>query len=128
MATLTDMNASLNQSDHIWFARSKVITPAADGYFSIIRVPRTAFIMGTWVLVTTAFGAGAGASITLGYSGNQVVDSAAYFLTTTGSAGYTATAVPYWFSADKGAITVTTNADSGTQGTFTVFVTFAQIS
>ena len=76
MATLTDMNASLNQSDHIWFARSKVITPAADGYFSIIRVPRTAFVIGTWVLVTTAFGAGAGASITVGYSGNQVVDSA----------------------------------------------------
>lgn len=125
------------QSDHIWFARSKRLIAPADGTHGIIRIPKNAFIMEVWLNIITAYDT-AGSNLTVGYIGNGGSENLNGFLTVdiakpteaglkSSTHDALATFKGKYFSDGRGAVTVTTDDNGGTAGTFQVFVFFAQI-
>lgn len=137
MATLVDVTGRSQQSDQVWVARSATFVDPDDGYYGVIKIPKCAFITQLWVVITTAFTA-AGAILTIGFEGNGDTANTQAFMSTDVTKP-TATGIKRsyvenvlaiegkWFSTNRGMITVTTDDQGGTAGTFTVFAEFAQI-
>jgi hypothetical protein len=124
-------------SQNYMFARSKKFTTPTDGTYNIIRIPRFGFVKNIWVKISTAFTA-AGATLTVGWKGNKETAVLAGFMTTDNTVP-TATGLKVmqdisvasfpgkWFDAASGAITITTDDDGGTAGTFFVFCDYSVI-
>lgn len=124
-------------SQNFMFARSKKFTDPDDGTYNVIRIPRFGFVKNVWVRITTAFTA-VGAVLTIGWSGNKEVAEPEGFMTTDVT-DPTATGLKMmldasiasepgkYFDAGSGAITVTTDDDAGTAGTFWVFADYVVI-
>jgi len=124
-------------SQNFMFARSKKLATPADATYNIIRIPRYGFVKNVWVKITTAFTA-AGSVLTVGWTGNKEVAAPAGFMTSDVTVPTAtglkmmldvslASAPGKWFDASSGAITVTTDDNAGTAGTFIVFVDYAVI-
>jgi hypothetical protein len=137
MATLTDWTSRAQQSDRIWVARSETFVDPDDGYYAVIKVPTKALITQVWIHIATAFTA-AGAILTVGFEGNGDTAVTNCFFTTdiakpteTGiKRSFPDVAVSVegkWFDTYRGVITITTDDQGGTAGTFTVFAEFAEI-
>jgi len=130
-------NAYSNKSaDNFRLYRSGVLAAPADGTYNVIRIPKFAFVKNVWVDITTAY-TNALATLEIGYeyNGSSV---AAGFLSSGISepnvvglkAAFRDTLVSFpgkWFSLDNGTITVTTDDNGGTAGTFVVFAEYTII-
>lgn len=125
---------SQRMSDRPILAISKRMVTPADATYNIIRIPKYAFITDVWVLVTTAYTAG-GSTLTVGWLGNGQTAVPAGFMSSD-IARPTSTGLKraqqdtlisgegkYFFTAG-GAITVTTDDNAGTAGTFWVFCNY----
>ncbi len=128
MATNIFSNRS---ADNFRMFRSGEIAAPTDGQYNIIKIPRFALVKGAKVWVTTAC-SDAAASITIGFVGNATTAVATQFANITSGLSATAPFMvsgsgAYWFQSAPGYITVTTLKNSGTFGTFIVFIDFTII-
>ena len=124
-------NAFSNKSaDNFRLYRSGKLATPADGTYNVIRIPRYAFVKGVYIDIQTAY-TNAGAILTVGWSGNGEVAVPAGFITTSVSdptvagckAAFNDTLASFpckYFDAANGYITVTTDDNGGTAGTFNV--------
>jgi hypothetical protein len=124
-------------SQNYMFARSKKMAAPADATYNVIRIPRYAFVKQIWVLITTAYTL-ATATLEIGWMGNKEVAVTDGFMTSDVTIPWVAglkvmldvsiSSQPgKYFSAAGGAITVITDDDGGTAGTFFVFVDYSVI-
>jgi len=124
-------------SQNYMFARSKKMAAPADATYNVIRIPRYAFVKQVWVLITTAYTLGT-ATLEIGWMGNKEVAVTDGFMTSDVTVpnalglkvmiDVSISSQPgKYFSAASGAITVTTDDDGGTAGTFFVFVDYSVI-
>jgi hypothetical protein len=126
-------------ADNFRLVKSKRIIAPADGTYNLIHIPRNAFVMDVWALVTTAY-VGGSPTVTIGWIGNGETASPAGFMDDTIFACKTLglkrsekdTAVDSsgkYFSAASGALTITVvNSTSTVQGVFYVFCSYSVIS
>jgi len=121
-------------SDAIRLHASKTLVSPADGTHNVVRLPKYAFVTRVWTNITTAFSA-PGATLTVGFVGNgEAADTDAFMGTAAtqptlaalraSSEDNNPASQGKYFSAAGGMVTVTTDDNSGTAGTFTVFVEF----
>lgn len=57
-------------SDNFRLARSNTLYTLADGTYSLLVIPKFAFVDGVWFWVTQAYAGGSGGSATIGFTGN----------------------------------------------------------
>ena len=127
---------SYARSDNFSLARSKTWSALADGTWNLIHLPRFAFVTDVFLDIITAYTA-AGSTLTVGYVGNQeAVANPDGFLTTdlakpleTGIKRAQKVALGqypgYWFNSGSGILTITSDDNGGTAGTFIVFVVYS---
>ena len=114
------MFQSFAASDNIRIARSKHLVSLADDTYDLILIPKFAFVMQVWFLVTTAYAGGTNGSATIGFKGNGESADADGFMDAT-AAGGRATGVKLmsddaqpgskgkWFTTASGFLTITLN-------------------
>jgi len=121
------INVSKKAADNFRLARSHTLAAPADGSYDLIALPRYAFVMGTWVFISTAY-VDAGATITVGFKGNGESADVDYFmLSATAIPNATGTktgTVEKWFNDQRGMITVDCDDNGDTAGTFIVFAAY----
>lgn len=121
-------------SDAVRCAASKTLVSPADGTHNVIRIPQYALVTRVWTNITTAFGS-AGATLDVGFLGNGETADTDAFMGTAATQPNTAAlrsssednnpaSQGKYFSDAGGMITVTTDDDSSTAGTFTVFAEY----
>jgi hypothetical protein len=124
-------------SDRYFLAKSKRMVAPADATYNIIRIPKNAFVMDVWVLITTAFTA-AGSTLTVGWLGNGETADPDGFITNDISKPTIAglkraqhDTLTSWegkyFYSKGGMITCTTDDNAGTAGTFWVFANYTVV-
>jgi hypothetical protein len=105
-------------ADNIRLARSKTLVNLADGTYNLIMLPKFAFVKQIWLYVSVAYAGGAGATGTIGFTGNGetadpdgFMDATAAGVRATGMKIMTADAQPgsqgKWFNSAGGCITIT---------------------
>lgn len=132
---MADYNVN-KQSDNVWCKASKILATPADATHVVCRIPKETLVTNIIVVKTVAFSLPS-AVVTIGFQGNnETADTDAFMSTVTfapedlgtvciGQGKVLNSAGKYFEQA--GAITVTTNDDGGTAGTFQVFVEYVQI-
>lgn len=124
-------------SDRYFLAKSKRMVAPADATYNIIRIPKNAFVMDVWVLITTAYTA-AGSTLTIGWLGNGETAVTNGFMTVDVAEPTVAglkraqhDTLTSWegkyFSTQGGMITCTTDDNAGTAGTFWVFANYTVV-
>lgn len=116
---------SFAASDNFRLARSKTLYQLADGTYNLILLPKFAFVTQIWFIVTTAYSGGAGASATIGFTGNGETADPDGFMDAT-QAGARATGVKImtedtqpgskgkWFNTAGGFLTITLDDSTDT--------------
>lgn len=116
---------SFAASDNFRLARSKTLYQLADGTYNLILLPKFAFVMQLWLIITTAYAGGAGGSATVGFTGNGETADPDGFLDAT-AAGGRATGVKLmtddaqpgskgkWFNSASGFLTITLDDSTDT--------------
>jgi hypothetical protein len=106
-------------SDNFRLARSKILSEKTDGTYSIIDIPRYAFVCDVWLYITQAYaGGGVDGTATIGFTGNGetadpdgFMDIAACSATITGYKRASDDSQPAslgkWFNSGRGTITIT---------------------
>ncbi len=121
------INVSKKVADNIRLARSHTLAAPVDGSYDLIALPRYAFVMNTWVYISTAYADG-GATITIGFKGNGESASADYFMASAtadpDALGTKTGGVAKWFNDQRGMITVACDDNAGAAGTFIVFAAY----
>lgn len=124
------------QSDVVWAACSKIITPSDDTHYAV-KIPKKSLVLDITVNKTTAY-TDAGALVTLGFVGNNetadpdaFMSSAVFNPANVGVSSIKQGSVKnsggkYFDRA--GTITVTSDDNGGTAGTFQIFVSYIQLS
>ena len=123
-------------SDVQWIAASKVIATPTDTTHYVCQLPARSLVTDIIVNKTTAY-SDAGAVVTIGFDGNgETADTDAFMSvvtfdpTTLGTASIKQGSVKNsggkYFS-QKGSVTVTSDDNAGTAGTFQVFVLYTQL-
>ena len=125
-------------ADNFRLARSKTLNAVNDDTYNIIRIPKHAFVMDVWLLITTAYSAGS-PIITIGWAGNGETAVPAGFMSNEVALPTVAglkraqhdTKVSFegkYFNSGPGIITVTVD-DGGvtTEGIFVVFAVYSVI-
>jgi len=122
-------------SDNYRIARSKKLIEPADGVWNIIRIPRFAFVTEVWIEMLTAYG-DAGATLTVGWVGNgETADPDGFILSavidpdatgmTKASEGTATGGQGKYFRDASGYITITSDDNAGSIGTFWVFAQYS---
>ena len=116
---------STRVADNYRLARSNTLLSLADGTYSIIRIPKFAFVDGVWLYITTAYAGGSGGSATIGFIGNGETADTDGFMDAT-ACGARATGYKFsgddtqpcsqgkWFSGAGGMLTITLAKSSDT--------------
>ena len=112
------MFQSFAASDNFRLARSKTLYELADETYDLIMLPKFAFVMQVWFVVTTAYSGGSGGSATIGWKGNGTTADPDGFMDAT-QAGARAAGVKImtedtqpgskgkWFTGGSGFLTIT---------------------
>ena len=124
------------QSDVCWVAASQVIKTPADTVHRVVKIPQLALVTDIIISKTVGFSL-ASATVTIGFTGNNetadpdaFMSSVVFDPTRVGTASMKSDNMKYSagkYFARAGGITVTTNKNGGTAGTFQVFVVYTQI-
>lgn len=129
--------ARRKQSDVVWTACSKIITTPSDDTHYAVKIPKKTLVLDIAVNKTTAY-TDAGALVTLGFVGNNetadtdaFMSSAVFNPAVVGVSSIKQGSVKnsggkYFDRA--GTITVTSDDNGGTAGTFQIFVSYIQLS
>jgi hypothetical protein len=116
---------SFAASDNFRLARSKTLYTLADGTYNLILLPKFAFVMELWFIVTQAYAGGSGATATIGFTGNGETADPDGFMDAT-AAGARATGVKCmsddaqpgskgkWFNSASGFLTITLDDNAET--------------
>jgi hypothetical protein len=120
---------STRAADNYRLARSNSLVALADGTYSLIRIPKFAFVDGVWLYITTAYSGGAAGAVTIGFTGNGEAADPDGFMDATACGGR-ATGYKFsgddtqpgsqgkWFNTASGLLTITLS-----QGTDTTLMT-----
>lgn len=133
---MTDYNTTTKQSDVLWVKASKNIITPTDTTHTVCSIPANSLVTDIIVNKTTAYSS-AGAVVTIGFKGNgetadvdAFMSSAVFDPTVVGTAsirqGSVLNSGGKHFT-QQGSITVTSNDNAGTAGTFQIFVCYVQI-
>ncbi len=121
------INVSKKVADNIRLARSHTLAAPADGSYDLFAFPKYAFVMDTWIWISTAY-ADAGATITLGFKGNGESADVDYFMISAtadpDALGTKTGGVAKWFNDQRGMLTVDCDDNAGAAGTFIVFAAY----
>ena len=133
---MADYSLRSKMSDIQWTAASKIFASPADGTHDAVRLPARCFVQSVRIVKSVAY-SDAGATITIGFSGNgETADPDAFMISTTADPdalgsicsemGAALNAGGKYFSR-KGCVTVTCDDNAGTIGTFQIFVDYVQL-
>ena len=124
------------QSDVVWAKASKVLATPADGTHTVCRIPKNTLVTNIIINKTVAYSA-AGSIVTVGFTGNNEAADIDAFMSevifaplVVGTSSINQGAVKNSggkYFTQAGAITVSTNDNAGTAGTFQVFVEYIQL-
>jgi hypothetical protein len=112
-------------ADNLRLCRSKTLLNLADGTYNLIVIPRYAFVIESWVIITTAYAGGSGATGTLGFVGNGesadpdgFMDATQMAVRVAGTKRMTPDTQPgsqgKWFNTAGGLLTITLAASTDT--------------
>jgi len=102
------------QSDVVWAKASKVLATPADGTHTVCRIPKNTLVTNIIINKTVAYSAAGSVFAPLDVGTSSINQGA---VKNSGGKYFT----------QAGAITVTTNDNAGTAGTFQVFVEYIQL-
>lgn len=124
------------QSDVVWAKASNIIATPTDATHTVCRIPKNTLVTNIIVNKTVAYSA-AGSIVTIGFTGNnETADVDAFMSEATfapldlGTVSINQGAVKNSggkYFTQAGAITVTSNDNGGTAGTFQIFVEYIQL-
>ena len=116
---------SIKAADNYRLTRSDRLVSLADGTYSLIRIPKFAFVDQIWFSITQAYAGGSGGSATIGFAGNGETADPDGFMDATQAGGravgmkiMTEDGQPgskgKWFSTAGGLLTITLDDSSDT--------------
>jgi len=124
------------QSDVVWAKASKILVTPADATHTVCRIPKNTLVTNIIVNKTVAYSV-AGAVVTIGFTGNgEAADVDAFMSEATFNPQVVGTSSIHQgavknsggkYFTQAGAITVTSNDNTGVAGTFQVFVEYIQL-